>query len=96
MLLLTDKMTMATSIEGRVPFLDHTLVEFAATIPSKYKVHGFDLRHVQKEAMREILPPEIMKKKKRGFGCPIPDKPKPCSETVYPEFCGWGGWKNAP
>ncbi len=71
LLLLTDKMTMAASIEGRVPFLDHELVEFAATIPPKYKVHGFDLRHVQKEAMREILPPAIMKKKKRGFGCPI-------------------------
>lgn len=71
LLMLTDKMTMATSLEGRVPFLDHELVEFAATIPSKYKVHGFDLRHVQKEAFREILPPEIMKKKKRGFGCPI-------------------------
>ncbi len=71
LLLLTDKMTMATSLEGRVPFLDHTMVEFAATIPPKYKVHGFDLRHIQRESLREILPPEIMNKKKMGFGCPI-------------------------
>ena len=71
LLLLTDKMSMAVSLEARVPFLDHELVEFAATIPPKYKVNGFKLRHVQKESMRSVLPPEIIDRKKMGFGCPI-------------------------
>ncbi len=71
LLLLTDKMSMAASIEARVPFLDHELVEFAAKIPSRYKVNGFQLRYVQKEAMKKILPLESINKKKMGFGCPI-------------------------
>jgi asparagine synthase (glutamine-hydrolysing) len=71
LLLLTDKMSMATSLEARVPFLDHEMVEFAATIPPCYKVHVLNLRYVQREAMRDILPKEITKKKKMGFGCPI-------------------------
>ncbi len=71
LLLLTDKMTMAASLEARVPFLDHHFVEFASTIPSKYKIHGLKLRHIQKKAMENILPPEVINKKKKGFGCPM-------------------------
>ena len=71
LLLLTDKMSMAASLEARVPFLDHHFVEFAATIPSKYKIHGLKLRHIQKKAMQDILPPEVINKKKKGFGCPM-------------------------
>ena len=71
LLLLTDKMSMAASLEARVPFLDHNFVEFAATIPSKYKIHGLKLRHIQKQAMQNILPPEVINKKKKGFGCPM-------------------------
>ena len=71
LLLLTDKMSMAASIEARVPFLDHHLVEFASTIPSKYKIHGLKLRHIQKKAMQNILPHKVIEKKKKGFGCPM-------------------------
>jgi len=71
LLLLTDKMSMAASLEARVPFLDHNFVEFASTIPSKYKIHGLQLRHIQKKAMQNILPREVIEKKKKGFGCPI-------------------------
>ncbi len=71
LLLLTDKMSMAASIEARVPFLDHHFVEFALNIPSKYKIHGLKLRYIQKKAMQNILPPEVIDKKKKGFGCPI-------------------------
>jgi asparagine synthase (glutamine-hydrolysing) len=71
LLMLTDKMTMATSIEARVPFLDHEVVELAARIPSRFKIHGTQLRHVQKAAMRGHLPDDVLTKRKRGFGFTI-------------------------
>jgi asparagine synthase (glutamine-hydrolysing) len=71
LLLLTDRMSMATSLEVRVPFLDHTYVEAVARIPSSLKVRGTKLRYVQKESMRSELPAEVYKKKKRGFGVPV-------------------------
>ncbi len=71
LLLLTDKMTMATSLEARVPFLDHEMVEEAARIPASLKVRGTTLRHVQKAAMRGHLPDAVFQKRKRGFGFPI-------------------------
>jgi asparagine synthase (glutamine-hydrolysing) len=71
LLLLTDKMTMATSLEARVPFLDHELVEAAALIPASVKVKGTRLRDVQKASMRGRLPDEVLTRRKRGFGFPI-------------------------
>ena len=71
LLLLTDKMSMATSLEARVPFLDHRLVEFAARIPSHHKIHGMKLRHIQKKAFENRLPDYVLKKKKKEFGAPI-------------------------
>lgn len=71
LLLLTDKMTMATSLEARVPFLDHEMVEEAARIPAAAKVQGTELRHVQRVAMRGHLPDEVFRRRKRGFGFPI-------------------------
>jgi len=71
LLLLTDKMSMATSLEARVPFLDHELVELAANIPPSLKVKGIQLRYIQKRSMRGRLPARVLKKPKRGFGCPI-------------------------
>jgi asparagine synthase (glutamine-hydrolysing) len=71
LLLLTDKMSMACSLETRVPLLDLEVVEFAASIPSKYKVNGFQLRNVQRLAMKHDLPSVVLRKPKKGFGCPI-------------------------
>jgi asparagine synthase (glutamine-hydrolysing) len=71
LLLLTDKMTMATSLECRVPLLDHELVELAARIPSRVKVAGGELKHVMKKALEGILPKEILYRSKRGFGAPM-------------------------
>ena len=71
LLLLTDKMTMATSLEARVPFLDHELVEAVSAIPASTKVKGTRLRHLQKESMRGRLPSEVLTRRKRGFGFPI-------------------------
>jgi asparagine synthase (glutamine-hydrolysing) len=71
LLLLTDNMTMATSLEARVPFLDHELVELTARIPSSLKIKGTRLRYLQKLSMRSRLPNEVFRKRKWGFGCPV-------------------------
>jgi asparagine synthase (glutamine-hydrolysing) len=71
LLLLTDKMTMATSLECRVPLLDTQLVELAARMPSRLKVCGRELKHVMKRALVGVLPEEILHRKKRGFGAPM-------------------------
>lgn len=71
LLLLTDKMTMATSIECRVPLLDHELVELAARMPSHLKIRGRQLKYVLKKALRGLLPEEILHRRKRGFGAPM-------------------------
>jgi asparagine synthase (glutamine-hydrolysing) len=71
LLLLTDKMTMATSLECRVPLLDHELVELAAQIPAGIKVAGGELKALLKRALADVLPAEILHRAKRGFGAPM-------------------------
>ena len=71
LLLLTDKMSMATSLECRVPLLDHELVELAARMPEDVKVRGGRLKHAMKEAVSDLLPRDILERKKRGFGTPM-------------------------
>jgi asparagine synthase (glutamine-hydrolysing) len=71
LLMLTDKMTMATSLECRVPFLDEGLVELAARMPSRLKVKGRQLKYALKKAMADLLPPDILTRPKRGFGAPL-------------------------
>jgi asparagine synthase (glutamine-hydrolysing) len=71
LLMLTDKMSMAASLEARVPYLDHRLVEFAARIPERLKIKGFQLRYIQKDAFRGRFPNYVFKQKKKGFGAPI-------------------------
>jgi asparagine synthase (glutamine-hydrolysing) len=71
LLLLTDRMTMASSIECRVPLIDQTLVELALAMPSSEKIKGRDLKHVLKQAMADVLPRDILYRSKRGFGAPM-------------------------
>lgn len=71
LLLLTDKMTMATSLECRVPLLDHELVELAAQVPASVKVGGGELKALMKKALADVLPREILYRTKRGFGAPM-------------------------
>jgi asparagine synthase (glutamine-hydrolysing) len=71
LLMLTDKMSMATSIECRVPLLDHELVELAARMPEAVKIRGGRLKHAMKEAVSGLLPRDILERKKRGFGTPM-------------------------
>ncbi|NDP38743.1 MAG: asparagine synthase (glutamine-hydrolyzing) [Rhodoferax sp.] len=71
LLMLTDKMSMAVSLECRVPMLDHQLVELAASIPTAIKVRRGHLKHVLKESLVGLLPNDILERKKRGFGTPM-------------------------
>lgn len=70
LLMKQDQMSMAASIESRVPFLDHALVEFALTIPRKYSVKGMTGKLILKDAVRDILPESIIHRKKMGFPTP--------------------------
>ena len=71
LLLLTDKMSMAASIECRAPFVDHELVELTSRIPANLKVRGLSMKHLLKKAVAPWLPKEILQRKKRGFGAPM-------------------------
>lgn len=66
-----DRMGMAHSVEGRFPFLDHRVVEFAAQLPPQYKIRGLDEKHILKQAMRDLLPDEIWNRPKRPYRAPI-------------------------
>jgi asparagine synthase (glutamine-hydrolysing) len=71
LLMRVDKITMATSVETRVPFLDHKLVEYAMSLPRALKVQGESGKHILKRALEEVLPRELLHRRKRGFGAPI-------------------------
>ena len=81
LLMKQDQMSMAASIESRVPFLDHKLVEFAATLPDHWKLSGWTTKRVLRESMKGVLPPSILNRPKMGF--PVP-------------FAQWtrGAWNN--
>jgi asparagine synthase (glutamine-hydrolysing) len=71
LLMLTDKMSMAVSLECRVPLLDQRLVKLAAGMPAALRIRGGELKYVMKKAMQGILPDSIIHRTKRGFGAPI-------------------------
>jgi asparagine synthase (glutamine-hydrolysing) len=71
LLMRVDKITMASSLEARVPFLDHKLVEFAMTIPRGMKYRNGESKWILKEALRGVIPDQVLRRKKQGFGVPI-------------------------
>jgi asparagine synthase (glutamine-hydrolysing) len=71
LLMKQDQMSMATSIESRVPFLDHKLVEFAATLPRDWKLRGWTTKRILREAMKGLLPDSILNRPKMGFPVPF-------------------------
>ncbi len=73
LLMRVDKMSMAASIEARVPFLDHHFVRQALAIPSALKTRGGDLKHILKLAVRGLIPDKIIDRRKQGFAVPIED-----------------------
>jgi asparagine synthase (glutamine-hydrolysing) len=70
LLVKADKMTMANSVELRVPLLDHKILEHAASLPPHYKLNGFSLKHILKSTFRKRVPEVILNRKKTGF--PVP------------------------
>ena len=81
LLMKQDQMSMSMSLESRVPFLDHVLVEFAARLPHRLKLHGLTTKRILREATRGLVPPAILTRRKMGF--PVP-------------FAGWmrGRWND--
>ena len=70
LLVKADKITMGSSLELRVPLLDHKVLEFAATLPADFKVKGWETKRVLRRALRRVLPREVLQRKKAGF--PVP------------------------
>jgi asparagine synthase (glutamine-hydrolysing) len=70
-LVKVDRASMACSLEVRAPFLDHELVEFVMGLPSGLKLKGLTSKYILKKAMKNFLPHEVVKRKKKGFGVPI-------------------------
>jgi len=66
-----DRMAMANSVEGRYPFLDHRVMEFAATLPPEYKMHGLNEKYILKQMMQDMLPESILKRPKQAYRAPI-------------------------
>lgn len=73
LLMRVDKIGMSTSIEARVPFLDHALVEFTMDIPREFKVRNGTAKYLLKKAVEGLIPDEIIYRKKMGFGAPMSD-----------------------
>jgi len=71
LLMKQDQMSMAASIESRVPFLDHKLAEFATRVPARYKIRAFSGKHLLRRAMAGRLPAEALRRSKKGFPTPI-------------------------
>src|ERR1700720_2542609 len=71
LLMKQDQMSMAASIESRVPFLDHELVEHVVRMPARFKVRGLTTKAVLREALRKRVPREILHRRKLGFPVPF-------------------------
>jgi len=70
-LVKVDRMSMAVSLEVRAPFLDHKLIEFVSTIPSNLRLKGRISKYILKKSMEELIPKEILRRKKKGFSVPL-------------------------
>jgi len=71
LLVKVDIASMTHSLETRSPFLDHKVVELAGKMPMRYKLRGFQDKYILRKTFRDLLPPEIVRRKKMGFGVPI-------------------------
>jgi asparagine synthase (glutamine-hydrolysing) len=71
LLMKQDQMSMSASVESRVPFLDHLLVEFVSGLPERMKLRGFESKHILRKSMEGVLPPEILTRRKMGFPVPF-------------------------
>ncbi|MCX6141667.1 MAG: asparagine synthase C-terminal domain-containing protein, partial [Ignavibacteriales bacterium] len=82
LLMRVDKVSMATSVEARVPFLDHRMVEYSMTIPQEFKIKNGETKYILKKAVEGIVPKNIIYRKKQGFAAPV-------SEWLRNEWSGF-------
>ena len=71
LLMKQDQMSMASSLESRVPFLDHQFVEFSTTIPDRLKIRGKQQKYILKKAVEDLIPKEVVYRRKMGFPTPL-------------------------
>jgi asparagine synthase (glutamine-hydrolysing) len=71
LLVKVDIATMAVSLEARSPFLDHHVIEFAASLPEKFKLRGLTTKYILKRVLKQLLPAENLNRRKMGFGVPV-------------------------
>jgi asparagine synthase (glutamine-hydrolysing) len=84
LLMKQDQMSMACSIESRVPFLDHTFVEFAASVPANLKIRDGQGKYILRKAVEDILPQATLRRKKLGFPTPLKDwLLHPSADSLY-------------
>jgi asparagine synthase (glutamine-hydrolysing) len=67
----TDKLSMAASIEARVPFLDHVVIDFMRQVPPELKMHGYTQKFILKRALADVLPQKVISRRKAGFALPV-------------------------
>ena len=81
LLMKQDQMSMSASLESRVPFLDHTFVEFVCSLPTEFKLNGFKTKHILRHSLGDTVPRQIVTRSKKGF-------PTPIKEWFRNEFSG--------
>jgi len=86
LLMKQDQMSMAASIESRVPFLDHKLVEFTCTLPERMKLRGRTTKYILRESMKGILPEAILSRPKMGFPVPIASWFRGACRSIIDEY----------
>ena len=97
LLVKTDIATMAHALEARAPLLDHPLMEFAAGLPSRMKLRGLTTKYLLKRAFADLLPPDIIGRRKMGFGVPLAqwlrtDLQEPLHELLCSQRARQRGW----
>lgn len=97
LLVKADKMTMAASVELRVPFLDFQVLEFAASLPERFKVKGWTTKRILKDALKDSLPKEIIRRRKTGFPVPYEkwlrhDLRDFVVDTILASICSWNNF----
>ena len=86
LLMKQDQMSMAASIESRVPFLDHKLVEFTSSLPERLKLRGGTTKYILRKAMKGVLPEQILSRPKMGFPVPIASWFRGAYRSVIDEY----------
>ncbi len=86
-----DRMTMAASLEARMPFMDYQLAAFMSALPDRYRVRGFRTKWILREALKQMLPPDILDRPKVGFRLPVNEWfQKGMREYLYDHLTGSG------